>query len=170
MKTSLASRLLAPRTAAGLAALAAAALLIAIFTMEYAGGLAPCKLCILQRWPHGAALGLGLVGTLAIAGAPLRQLVLWGCAIAFAITAGMGFYHAGVEFGVLEGPSTCTGLATGDTVEQLRNSLMAAPVVRCDEVSWALFGISLAGYNAIISTLLAAFSATAAYRVDRLRL
>lgn len=138
--------------------------------MEYAGGLAPCKLCIWQRWPHGAALVLGIVGAAAIAGPPLRKLMLWGCAVAFAITAGIGFYHAGVEYGVFTGPSTCTGIATGDTIEELRKSLMAAPIVRCDEVPWALFGISLAGYNAIVSTLLAAYSAVAAFRVGQTRL
>lgn len=164
MAQSAAAALLAPRTALGLCALAAAALLGGAFAMQYLADLAPCPLCVTQRWPHGAAIALGLIGwALPLAAGP-RRLLLAACALAFAITAGVGFYHAGVEYGLIEGPSTCTGLATGDTLEELRRNLMNAPVVRCDEIPWSLFGISLAGYNFLASGALAVYAAIVALR------
>ncbi len=146
------------------ATVAAASLLIAVFAMEHLGGLAPCKLCILQRWPHGAVVVLGAVALLPAVSDSGRRLLLGLCAVAFAITAGIGVYHAGIEQGIFAGPTSCSGGITGDSVEELRRKLMAAPIVRCDEVPWSLFGISLAGYNVIASTGLAVFSATAALR------
>ena len=162
MNASLLNDMLAPRRAAGLAALASAGLLAAVFAMEHLGGLAPCKLCLLQRWPHGAVVALGLVALVPALPGGARRALLGLIAIAFAVTAGIGAYHAGVEYGWLAGPTECTGTVGGSTLEELRRNLMAAPVVRCDEVPWALFGISLAGYNALVSAALAGFAGWAA--------
>jgi disulfide bond formation protein DsbB len=153
---------LQPRHAAALVVLAASALLVAVFAMEHLGGLAPCSLCVLQRWPHGAVVLLGGIALLPGISATGRRVLLALCALAFATTAGIGVYHVGVEQGVFAGPTACSGTITGDSVEELRRALMAAPVVRCDEVAWSLFGISLAGYNVLASAALAAFSAGAA--------
>ncbi len=138
-----ASPIFSHRNASGIAALAAAGLLIAVFAMQYIGGLAPCSLCLTQRWPHGAALLLGLIAFMPITAAPARRLLLALIALSFAITAGIGAYHAGVEYGWFAGPTACSGTISGNTVEELKRQLMAQPVVRCDEVAWSLFGVSL---------------------------
>jgi len=156
------SPLFSHRNAAGIAVLAAAGLLIAVFAMQYIGGLAPCSLCLSQRWPHGAALALGLIAFVPIISAPARRLLLSLIALSFAITAGIGAYHAGVEYGWFAGPTACSGTISGNTVEELKRQLMAQPVIRCDEIAWSLFGVSLAGYNFLASTALAVFCAAAA--------
>ncbi|NKB19426.1 MAG: disulfide bond formation protein B [Alphaproteobacteria bacterium] len=163
MSTLSHSPLFSHRNAASIAALAAAGLLIAVFMMQYFGGLAPCSLCLTQRWPHGVALALGLIALMPITAAPARRLLLALIALSFAVTAGIGAYHAGVEYGWFAGPNACSGNITGNTVEELKRALMAQPVVRCDEVAWSLFGVSLAGFNFLASTILAVFCATAAF-------
>lgn len=137
-------------------------LLLAVFAMQYLGGLAPCKLCIWQRWPHGAVILFGGLALLPAVSDSGRRVLLGLCALSYAATAGIGFYHAGVEYGFFEGPTACSGTIAADNIEELRRQLMAAPVVRCDEVPWSLFGISLAGYNFLVSGALAAFCAVAA--------
>lgn len=156
--------ILPPRQAASVATAAAAGLLIAVFAMEHIGGLAPCDLCLLQRWPHGVVVLLGGMALVPAVSESGRCLLLWLCALAFAVTAGIGLYHVGVEQGIFAGPTTCSGGITGDSVEELRRKLMAAPIIRCDEVAWSLFGISLAGYNVIASAALAIFSGVSALR------
>ena len=164
MSTISTSPLLSHRNAASIAALAAAGLLIAVFAMQYIGGLAPCSLCLAQRWPHSVALALGLIALMPITAAPARRLLLALIALSFAVTAGIGAYHAGVEYGWFAVPTACSGTISGNTVEELKRQLMAQPVVRCDEVAWSLFGVSLAGYNFLASSALALFCATAAFR------
>ena len=139
------------RNLALIAALGSAALLLGALAFQYLGGLAPCKLCIWQRWPHGIAVVLGLVAMLGL----VRPAALAGAA-AMLVGSGIGVYHAGVEQGWWQGPDTCTsspidGLSTQD----LLNQILAAPVVRCDEIAWSLMGISMAGWNAILSLVLA---------------
>jgi disulfide bond formation protein DsbB len=147
--------------------LAATGLLGGAFAMEYFADLAPCPLCLSQRWPHAAVILVGGIGFAAPMPVMARRILLALCALAFAITAGIGFYHAGVEYGLLQGPNTCTGLATGNTLEELRRNLMNAPVVRCDEAPWSLLGISLAGYNFLASGALAVFAAVIAFRGEK---
>ncbi|WP_299983215.1 disulfide bond formation protein B [uncultured Ruegeria sp.] len=125
-----------------------AALLLGAWGFQYIGGLSPCKMCIWQRYPHGAAVVLGV---LAFAFPGIRPLPLLG-ALAAATTAGVGFFHAGVEQGWWEGPSTCTsGDIGGLSAEELMNQIMSAPLVRCDEIPWEMFGVSMAGWNGLIS-------------------
>ncbi len=136
-----------------------------VFTMEHVGGLAPCPLCIIERWPYGVAIVLSAMALAPAAAGTPKRLLFAGCAIAFVIGAGVGVYHTGVEQGWFEGPTTCTGEpARAETVEALRAQLMATPVVRCDVIPWSLFGISLAGYNALLAAGLFVFSAMAALR------
>lgn len=143
-----------------LAAAGSAALLAGAFAFQYIGGMAPCALCLWQRWPHGAAVLIGLAA-LALAG---RLLPLLGAGAALA-TSGIGLYHTGVERGWWEGPTTCTSGDIGQlSPEQLLNQIMAAPIVRCDEVPWEMFTLSMASWNAIASLALAAIWLAAAAR------
>ena len=124
-----------------------AAMLLGAFGFQYIGDMAPCKLCLWQRWPHAAAV---LIGALALL-LPGPLLPLLGALAALA-TAGVGLYHTGVERGWWEGPTTCTsGPVGGLTPEQLMEQIMSAPLVRCDEVPWEMFTLSMASWNAIAS-------------------
>ena len=123
-----------------LAAGGSLALLLGAFAFQYIGGLAPCKMCLWQRWPHGAAVVIGAVALVV----PGRMPALAGAAAALA-TAAIGVYHTGVERAWWQGPTTCTsGPVAGLSPEELLNQILAAPIVRCDEVAWAMFGVSMA--------------------------
>lgn len=135
----------------GLAAGGSGALLIAAFGFQYIGGMAPCPLCLWQRWPHGFAVGIGLAA-LAVPG---RALPVMGM-LAALITAGIGVYHTGVERRWWEGPSTCTsGNLSGLSAEELLDRIMVAPLVRCDEVPWQMLGLSMASWNTVLALVLA---------------
>ncbi len=138
-----------------LATLGSVALLGGALAFQYLGGLAPCEMCIWQRWPHGVAIAAGV---LALGGARGRFLPLAG-GLAALTTAGIGLYHTGVERGWWEGPDSCTGGGDLNTLstDQLMSRIMDAPVVLCDVVPWELFGLSMASYNAILSLILAGF-------------
>lgn len=118
---------------------------------QYLGGLAPCEMCYWQRWPHGAAILLaGLAFTAAPASDRSRLLTLLA-ALAIAVSGAIGVYHAGVELGVFEGLTTCAASAGGASTADLLNQIMDTPLVRCDQVQFAFLGISMAGWNAILS-------------------
>ena len=138
-----------PRLIALTAAAGSAALLIAALGFQ-ALGYAPCELCILQRWPHLAAVVTGLlIWRLGFS----RWLALLGVIAALTAT-GLAIYHAGVEMKLWLGPQHCSGgvsRLSQMSTQDLMAALEAAPVVRCDEIAWSLFGISMAGWNAIIS-------------------
>ena len=124
-----------------------ALLLLGAFAFQHIGGLAPCKMCIWQRWPHGAAIVIGLTA-LAL---PVALLLLAG-ALAAALTGAIGVYHMGVERGWWKGPDTCTsGDISNLSSDDLLNQIMSAPLVRCDDVAWQMLGLSMAGWNAVIS-------------------
>lgn len=126
-------------------------MLLAAWTSQYFG-YAPCKMCIWQRWPHGAAALIGVIAMIT----PLAIMPLLG-AIAAAITGAIGVYHSGVEQKWWEGPNTCTsGDITELTTDQLMDQILGAPLVRCDEISWVFAGLSMATWNAILSFGLAA--------------
>lgn len=149
------------RAAALVVLLGAAALIGGALVFQYGFDLPPCKLCIWQRWPHGIAIGLGILAlVLPRARLPLVALA----ALSVAVSGGIGFYHAGVEYGVFQGPSGCSAQTGADTVEALRQQLMQTAVVRCDEAPWTLFGISLAGYNFLASGALALYAGWAVWR------
>ncbi|MCI5101566.1 disulfide bond formation protein B [Phaeobacter italicus] len=134
-----------------LASAGSAALLLGAFGFQYIGEMAPCKLCIWQRYPHGAAV---LIGAVALA-FPLLILPYLGALAALA-TAGVGAYHTGVERGWWEGPSTCTSGPIGNlSADELMQQIMSAPLVRCDDVPWEMLGLSMASWNAVASFVLA---------------
>lgn len=135
-----------------LATLGSAGLLGGAFAFQHIGGLAPCQLCLWQRWPHAVAI---LIGILALAMGWRR--LLWLGALAALTTAGIGIFHVGVEQHWWEGLATCTagsisGISTADLLDPTVD--VAAPV-RCDEIAWSLFGISMAGWNVLVSLGLA---------------
>ena len=140
-----------PALARLIALLVPAALLAGALGSQYIGGLAPCEMCYWQRWPHAAAILLAaLAFTYPAASAGARR-VTGLAAFAIAVSGAIGVFHAGVEIGWWEGLTQCT--ASGAlTLDELMN----VPLVRCDQVQWSLFGISMAGWNAIISLCSAA--------------
>lgn len=135
------------------AAAGSAALLLAALGFQYFGGLAPCKMCIWQRWPHGAAILLALPA-LALSG---RLWPLLG-GLAALTTAGIGAYHTGVERGWWPGPDSCTGGGglAGLSGADLLSTENVAPVVMCDEVVWDFLGLSMASWNMLVALALAA--------------
>lgn len=139
-----------------LAAGGSLALLLGAFIFQ-ALGFAPCKLCIWQRWPHGAAIA---VGGLVLMVGPLVLLGLAG-ALSTLVTAGIGIYHTGVERGFWEGPTACTGSGNGlagMSGSDLLSTEVTNDIVMCDEVAWAdpVIGLSMASWNAVFSLLLTA--------------
>jgi disulfide bond formation protein DsbB len=142
-----------------LAAFGSAALLGGAFVFQMLG-YAPCKLCLWQRWPHVAAV---LIGGLALAFGG-RVWAYVGALAAFT-ASGLGLYHTGVEQNWWEGPTTCTsGSIAGIDPEALLEQILAAPVVRCDEVAWQLLGLSMASWNALASLVLVIIWIAAARR------
>jgi disulfide bond formation protein DsbB len=134
-----------------LAILGSAGLLGGAFAFQYIGGLAPCALCITQRWPHAAAVVIGVI-VLLLARGPLVRLLVLGGAAAAAVSGAYGFYHTGVERGWFAGPDTCTGgSVAGISTDDLLDQIMAAPLVKCDEVAWQMLGLSMASWNAVLS-------------------
>jgi disulfide bond formation protein DsbB len=144
-----------------LAGSGSAAMLAGAFAFQHLGGMAPCTLCLWQRWPHAAAV-LVLVLALVTGWRPLA----WAGALAALATAGIGLFHAGVEQGWWEFVSACTqGSISGISATDLLNPDAALPApVRCDEIPWSLLGVSMAGWNAIVSAGLAGLWAVAATR------
>jgi disulfide bond formation protein DsbB len=147
---------------------AAVALLLGALGFQYFDRLPPCELCMWQRWPHVAAAVVGFGGPLLIR----LRLVERGSASAVAglaallvaISGAVGVYHAGIEWHWWPGPQSCTGSAFQYTGGHLD---LNAPVVMCDRAAWRLFGISLAGYNALISFAIAGAAALALARWAR---
>lgn len=131
-----------------------AALLAGAYGSEIWGGLHPCEMCWWQRYAHFAGLGLALVSLL-LRGAPDRgRSFVWLAALAILASGGIGAYHAGVEAGIFEGFTSCTtNSSTGLTTDELLKSIMATPLIRCDEIQFVFLGISMAGWNAILSIL-----------------
>lgn len=144
-----------------LAGLGSVALLAGAFAFQ-ALGYAPCKMCLWQRWPHGAAIVIAALA-LVFGG---RAWPYLGAAAALT-TAALGLYHTGVERNWWEGPTTCTsGSIDGIDPEALLNQILAAPVVRCDQVAWQLMGLSMASWNAVASLILVSVWIVAARRAD----
>lgn len=145
-----------------LAGSGSAALLLAALGFQ-AAGYAPCELCILQRWPHVAAIVIAL---LILWLGNSRLLATLG-AIAAGAAMGLAIYHSGVELRWWPGPAHCAGGVgglTGMSAQDLLTKLQSAPVVRCDEVAWRFLGLSMAAWNAVFSALLAGIWVTAARR------
>jgi len=125
---------------------------------QYYGGLTPCEMCYWQRYPHAAAIVLAALAFAGPAESSRTRLLTGLAALAIALSGAIGVYHAGVELGIFEGMTTCTSTARGTGAELLKE-IMNAPLVRCDQVQFSFLGISMAGWNAILSLGGAAFIA-----------
>ncbi|MDE2405809.1 MAG: disulfide bond formation protein B [Sphingomonadales bacterium] len=136
-----------PLSQARLIALAVpAALLAGAYGFQYIGGLFPCELCWWQRYGHFAALALALLSF----AAPRHRLPVILAGLGLAASALVGAYHAGIEYKWWQGFTACTSAVKFGGGDPLA-AIMAAPTVRCDDVQWSLFGISMAGYNFLVS-------------------
>lgn len=122
-----------------------AALLLGAYVSEYGYGLYPCDMCWWQRYAHFAALALAAISFVA----QPKRVWIGLAAVAIFVSGVIAGFHAGVEYGWWEGLTTCSAASSGGG-DPLA-SIMAAPLVRCDEVQWSLLGISLAGFNFLIS-------------------
>ena len=118
---------------------------------QYLGGLVPCEMCYWQRWPHGAAILLAALAFTAPAASERSRTLTLLAALAIAVSGAIGVYHAGVELGIFEGLTTCAATAGGASNAELLDQIMNTPLVRCDQVQFAFLGISMAGWNAILS-------------------
>ncbi len=133
---------------------ACVAMILGAWGFEYIGGLLPCKLCYWQRYAYFTAIPLAAVSVIVARARGMAAARLPLILTGLALLAGMGIagYHAGVEYKWWPGPATCSGPpVTGDIFFQ-----QTGPgLIRCDETPWALFGVSMAGYNFVISGVLA---------------
>lgn len=136
-------------------------LLLGAFAFQYLGGLAPCKMCLWQRWPHVAAVLIALFA-LALGRWLHGRIMPWLGALAVLISAVLGGYHTGVERGWWQGPSSCSGGAGGDLLR------MDGPLdmVMCDAVAWQILGLSMASWNMLASLALTAMWVMAARRLN----
>ena len=152
------------RQAALAVALGAAAAIGGALVFEHVFGYVPCKLCLIQRNPYYIGIPLGLLA--ALLPARYARPGLWLLALVFLVSAGLGAYHSGVEWGFFAGPSDCGGGsgAGAGNVGDFLNQLQSTRVVSCTEAAWRFLGLSLAGWNVLISLALAAFAASAAAR------
>lgn len=137
---------------ARLIALATPVLLLGgAYASQYIGGLHPCEMCWWQRYPHMAAIPLALLAFAAKGNARTSALFTALAAIAIGISGGIGLFHAGVEYGWWPGLTTCSTTPSGGSSADILTQIMATPITRCDVAPWSLFGISLAGYNGLLS-------------------
>ena len=133
--------------ARALAVLVPATALAVAFGSQYLGGLVPCQMCWYQRYAHMAALALAVLAFLV----PGRALV-WLAALAIAVSGALGVYHAGVELHYFPGLTECTSTVSANlSTDDFLKAIMNAPMVRCDDIQWSFLGISMAGWNAILS-------------------
>ena len=155
------ARLLEPPRACLLLALVSAALLLGALALQYLAGLPPCHLCILQRWPYVALIAVGLIGA-----RWYSRPLLGVAALVLLGGAALAVYHVGIEQGWWALPTSCIAGGTAATVEDLKRMLAEAPPA-CDQVSFAFMGLTLAGWNFVVSLLLAAFTLAAALGLGR---
>ena len=139
----------------GAALIITAGVILAALAFEYIGGYAPCPLCLMQRWAYYFAIPVLFIAMALSAESPRFAALLYVLvALAFLANAGLGVYHAGVEWKFWPGPATCdAAAATPPSAAELLSG-METQVVPCDEAAWRLFGLSFAGWNAVISVML----------------
>jgi disulfide bond formation protein DsbB len=127
-----------------------AGLLGGALAFQYIGGLTPCEMCVWQRWALAAAIGL------ALAGWALRhnRALLLLSALAVLAGAGIAIFHAGVEQHWWKGITECAAPMVSGSSAEIMGQIMAQPLVRCDAIPWSLFGISMAGWNALVSSII----------------
>ena len=140
------------RSLAALSVIAGIGMLGGAFAFQHLGGLDPCVLCIYQRWAWAAVIAASVLALAFARNGAAARILLVLTALAMLIGAGLAGFHVGVEQHWWAGTSECSGITgKAQTVEELKRQLFATPVTRCDEVAWSLAGISMAGWNLILS-------------------
>jgi disulfide bond formation protein DsbB len=162
--------MLTTRMFAGFVLAASAIVLGTALLSQYWGGLAPCELCLMQRWPWAAAIVISLVVVLVGERAGLAWVaLLFG--LVFAISIVLAFYHVGVEQHWFAGPTACTASEGGAmNVEQMKQQILGTAPVLCDRPAWTLFGVSLAGWNLLASLIMTGCCLAAWLHARNLRL
>ena len=127
-----------------------AGLLGGALAFEYIGGLVPCEMCLWQRWALAAALVLALLGW---ATGHARALLALA-ALAILCGGGIAIFHVGVEQHWWQGRTKCAASLSSGSATDIMEQILAQPLVRCDAIPWSLFGISMAGWNAMVSILI----------------
>lgn len=135
--------------AKALALLVPAALLAGAWGSQIWGGLVPCEMCWWQRYAHLAALPFALIAI--VMGSGRGRPFVWLAMLGIAASGAIGFYHAGVELKYFTGFTQCTAGTKGMTADEVLEAVFATPLVRCDDIQWSFLGISMAGWNAILS-------------------
>ena len=134
---------------------------------QYLGGLQPCELCLLERWPYYIAIVVAAFGFAARGYNTPRFFAMWLIVLLFAASTCLAAYHVAVEQHWIAGPTACTGgIGQASSPEQLLKMLQERQPVQCDVVQWSIFGISLAGFNLIASLLLLIYGFVTARRGD----
>src|SRR5437870_4073757 len=146
--------MLSIRAFSGFVLAVSAAVLGAALLSQYWGGLSPCELCLMQRWPWAAAIVISLVVVLVGERAGLAWVALL-LGLVFAIGEVLAFYHVGVEQHWFAGPTACTASEGGAmTIEDMKRQILGTAPVLCDRPAWTLFGVSLAGWNLLASLVM----------------
>lgn len=145
-------------TASALVLAIASVTIVAALAFEHLGGYAACPLCLQERYAYYFAVPASALALLLARGQATgtARILLVLIALAFIANAVAGIYHAGIEWDWWEGPATCAG---GFDLEWREGGVAETPVIRCDEASWRFLGLSFAGWNAVISAVLAAIAA-----------
>ncbi|RYD47329.1 MAG: disulfide bond formation protein B [Sphingomonadales bacterium] len=138
------------RTAQAIALLLPLALIAGALGSQVFGGLIPCEMCHWQRWPHYAAIIVAAM-SFAIPHRPTRMLFVLVAGVLIALSGAIGIFHAGVEYHWWYGITPCSTPVAGGDPASILAAQFKQPLIRCDAAQWELFGISLAGFNAIIS-------------------
>lgn len=134
------------------------ALLLGALGFQYIGGLAPCDLCIDQRWPHLFAAIMGLAALSLMPKPGIAKIAIILGAIGMAISGAIAIFHSGIERKLWPGPSSCSNRIDPNlSPEDYLKAIEQAAVINCGDISWSLFGLSMANYNALISLGAAAF-------------
>lgn len=161
-----------PHTMVKLLSLGSGLMLGMAYFFEYGMGLAPCTMCYWQRIPHGFVFITGILAILPFFTIPPfgTRLMLGAMMVSLMAGAGIAAWHSGVELKILPGPTACSGgVALDGSPAALVDQLLAAPIVRCDEVPWSLFGLSMANWNMIITTVMAVMAGAALKRGFKLK-
>ncbi|WP_416907093.1 MAG: disulfide bond formation protein B [Polymorphobacter sp.] len=129
------------------------ALLAGALAFEHLGGLVPCEMCMWQRWALASALGLATLGLV------LRVRLLVGLgALAVLVGAAIAGFHAGVEQKWWEGITACAASPVGGSTTDIIGAVLSAPIVRCDAIPWSMWGLSMAAWNFVISTVIGGYA------------
>ncbi len=140
-----------PRAVPAAVAALALAVLGSAYAFQYLGGLQPCQLCLYQRWPWWIAALTGVSGILLGQDRRLRRILILVAGLAMAVGAAVALYHVGVEQRWWQGPTSCSGGSLPETLDAMMAAALHSPVVACNEVAWSLWGVSMAGFNFLIS-------------------